>query len=172
VKRVRLTCALLLLLCACAQDQPAPARTNSATASDTSKPAAAPAAAPATQTDSAAIAAGTASTITHPVVIYLEASAAEIEAERTRVPEDDFAVMADDLMFYRSSALEYLQKQKIPFVHLVGRRPLEFRVGGAARKFDFKDVTLLDFIIVYEPDREPRFVAPNEVETVRLTEGV
>ena len=106
-------------------------------------------------------------TIDQRIVIYVEASSAELEAERDSVPPDDFAVIADDLMFYRSSAIEYMEKEKIPFLRITGRRPLEFQVNRTPRRLGFADVKLLDFIIVYVTDHEPRIIAPNEVETIR-----
>ena len=101
-----------------------------------------------------------------PVVIYVEATPAEIGAARGNTSESDFQVITDDLMFYRASAIEYLEKHKITFTRATGHRPLEFLVNGAPRTYDFKDVTLLDFVIAYDGRSEPRVIAPNVIETV------
>jgi hypothetical protein len=102
--------------------------------------------------------------ITEPVVIYVDASAEELEAARDSVSEEEFAVIADDLMFYRSSANEYLEERRLPVVRVTGRRPIEFRVQGRSARYDFRHVALFDFIVLYQTDREPRVIAPNEVE--------
>jgi hypothetical protein len=44
-----------------------------------------------------------------------------------------------------------------------------FVVNGAPRSYDFKDVTLLDFVIAYDGRNEPRIIAPNVIETVADT---
>src|SRR6185369_15675925 len=79
--------------------------------------------------------------VQQPVVIYVEATPAEIGAARGNTSESDFQVIADDLMFYRASAIEYLEKHKITFTRATGHRPLVFLVKGAPRTYDFKDVT-------------------------------
>ncbi|MEX1181804.1 MAG: hypothetical protein WEF86_01115 [Gemmatimonadota bacterium] len=125
---------------------------------------AAPEPVPVAETAAAVGAALLADTIDRSIVVYVEASGAEIDAVRADYAEEDFAVVADDLMYYRATATEYLEAGGQPLVRVQGRRPLTFRVSGAAREYDFADVELLDFIIVYEPDAEPRIFAPNEVE--------
>jgi hypothetical protein len=99
------------------------------------------------------------------VVVFVTASAAELEALRGTVSEEDFAVIADDAMYYRATAYEFLEQHGFPVVSLEGRRPLAFRVGTATRRYDFADVAWLDFVVLYEPAREPRVLATNEVET-------
>jgi hypothetical protein len=69
-------------------------------------------------------------------------------------------------MFYRATAIEYLDSLHRPYTRLTGRRPLTFLVAGQPRTYDFRDVELLDFIVVYATDREPRVIAPNEAELV------
>ena len=100
-------------------------------------------------------------------LIKVLATSDQIVAARSEgMSEEDFAVIADDLMFYRATAIEYLEKHGYPLLQLEGRRPLRFRVGNVARTYDFADVQLFDFIVAYEPGREPRVMAPNEVENV------
>lgn len=105
--------------------------------------------------------------INEPAVIYVEATNAEIDAAREGVPEEDFAVIGDDLMFYRSSALENLTAWHIPFTQLAGRRPIEFTIDGVPQTVDFSDTALLDFIVVYRPNQRPRVFAPNDIDQVR-----
>ena len=106
------------------------------------------------------------SVITQPVILYVEATDSAIDAQRSEVSADDFAVIADDLMFYRATAIEYLDSLPRPYTRVNGRRPLTFRVAGRPRTYDLRDVELLDFIVVYETDREPRVIAPNEAQVV------
>jgi hypothetical protein len=106
------------------------------------------------------------SAVSGSVVYYVEASDSALEAQRREASSDDFHVIADDLMFYRATALEFLETRGYPVQRVQGRRPLRFVVGGAPRAYDFADVALLDFIVVYEPEREPMVIAPNEVERV------
>jgi hypothetical protein len=39
-------------------------------------------------------------------------------------------------------------------------------VKGAVRRYDLSEATTLDVIILYDPDREPRIIAPNDLESV------
>jgi hypothetical protein len=97
-------------------------------------------------------------------VIFVEASAAEIDSARASSSESDFAVIADDLMFYRASAHERIDSLGSAALTVTGRRPLEFVVQGAPRAYDFAEVPTLDLIVVYHPGREPRAFAPLDVE--------
>jgi hypothetical protein len=103
-------------------------------------------------------------TISRRIVVFVEASDADLEAMRDRYSEEDFAVVADDLMFYRSTAIEYLEERHYPLLRIEGRRPLRFRVSGESRLLDLSDSQLPDLIVLYEPEREPRVISPNEVE--------
>jgi hypothetical protein len=100
------------------------------------------------------------------LVLYVEATVRELEVLRDSSSAEDFPVIADDLMFYRATALEHLERHQVRFVRLTGRRPIEFVVAGKPRRYDFADVPLLDFLVLYEPGAEPRIIAPNEVELV------
>jgi hypothetical protein len=88
-------------------------------------------------------------------VIFVEASPAEIDSARAGRTEEDFAVIADDLMYYRASAHEQLAAADVSVVRVTGRRRLTFQVEGTARDYDFAQSPLLDLIIVYLPEREP-----------------
>lgn len=108
-----------------------------------------------------------AGTITRAAVIYVEAS--DEELNRFRQPSGDSTdaqVSADDLMFYRSSATQYLQQQKVPFTRISGRRTLTFRVDGEPREYTFSEVELSDFIIVYDGRSAPKILAPNDLGSV------
>jgi hypothetical protein len=104
------------------------------------------------------------STISSRLVIFVEASDAEIEAMRGQYSEEEFGIVADDLMFYRSTAMEYLEQREYPLLRIEGRRPLRFQVAGMSRDLDLANSELLDLIVLYEPGSEPRVIAPNEVE--------
>jgi hypothetical protein len=101
--------------------------------------------------------------IDRPVAVYVEASSDEIDASRASASTQDFAVSADDLMFYRSAATEYLDTHGIPYQRITGRRPLRFMVAGEVQEFDFADVGLLDFLVIYDGRGSPRILAPNDI---------
>jgi len=102
-----------------------------------------------------------------PAVFYVEATESEIDAARQGISGEDFEVIADDMMFYRSSAIERLEAWDIPVSRIAGRRPLQFTVNGTPETTDFSDVTWLDFIVVYRRNERPRAFAPNDIEAVR-----
>lgn len=70
-----------------------------------------------------------------------------------------FAVVDDDMMFYRAAAYEVLEGRGLPVVRLAGRQPLIFTVDGQDRRYDFESVTWLDMIVLYQPGKEPMPVA-------------
>jgi hypothetical protein len=139
-------CILLILaaaFAACAEERPAqdaPANADSVARTDT--------------------------VIAEPVIIYVLATDSAIDALRQEVPADDFFVIADDLMWYRATAIEHLDSLPHTLREITGRRPMVFRVAGVPRSYDFRDVELLDFVIFYDTDREPRIVAPVDVHDV------
>ena len=151
-----LSVGLFCVACSNKQESRVPGRADSAAAVPNTPPSSGPSA----ETSSA-------TPFTKPTVIYVEATEAEIEGARKGVSEEDFAVIADDLMFYRSSAVEWLEAWHIPFTRLTGRRPIQFTVNGVPESIDFKDITTLDFIVVYRPNEKPRVFAPNEIDGVR-----
>jgi hypothetical protein len=71
--------------------------------------------------------------------------------------------MADDLMFYRAGAYEYLQQRGLPIRTLNGRRLLQFMVQGTMRRLDVSDVPFLDVIVLYETGRQPKVIAPVDI---------
>lgn len=101
------------------------------------------------------------------LVIFVEATDSEVAALEGTMTLEDFHVVADDMSFYRSTAIEYLEKDGYPHVRVIGRRPLRFLVAGAPKQYEFREVELLDFVIAYEPGQEPQIVAANEVEAIR-----
>lgn len=94
------------------------------------------------------------------IAIFMEATAAQIDSVRAQYSEEDFAIVADDMMWYRASAYEYLEKLGIPVRRVEGRRVFEYMVNGEPKRFDFPEATYLDVIVLYEPNREPRAIAP------------
>lgn len=98
-----------------------------------------------------------------PVVVYLEAGRRELERAASGRDAEEFSVMADDLMFYRASAISVLERQPVRLVRLEGRQPLRFVVDGEARAYDFPEHTTLDLVVLYAPGREPRPVTPVEL---------
>lgn len=98
------------------------------------------------------------------IVIYVAAPHKEVRALRDRYTEEEFQIIADDLMFYRATAIEYLENQGYPLLRLNGRRPVTFQIAGAPRLFEFADIKFMDFVVLYERNREPRVLAPNEVD--------
>jgi hypothetical protein len=102
-------------------------------------------------------------TFTDRVVVFMEATSDQIEKARGTLSAEDFAVMADDLMFYRSSAYDWLKAQQIPVKTFSGRRSLDFFVRGTIRRLDVTDVPFLDVIVLYDAGREPRVIAPIDI---------
>lgn len=97
------------------------------------------------------------------VALLMLADSAAIARLRSDNTEDDFAVIADDLMWYRAEALDWLEQNGIPTVDVQGRPPVRFRVRGELHEFDYSSETLLDLIVLYDTDRPPRAIAPVDV---------
>jgi hypothetical protein len=98
------------------------------------------------------------------LLIFVEASAREIEAARAGAEPDDFAVMADDLMFYRASARERLEAAGVQITRVAGRRPLWFAAADESRAYDFAELPTLDLIVVHVPGSDPVPFATLDVE--------
>ena len=105
-------------------------------------------------------------TFTERVVVLLTASEAALDTVRAERSAEDFFVVADDMMFYRSGVYDLVEELGLPFRSFTGRVPLTFRVGGVMRRYDFADVTWLDVVVLYEPGREPAVMAPIEFPMV------
>lgn len=102
-----------------------------------------------------------------PVVVFLEATLAEILAQRDRFDdEDDFHVMTDDLMWYRAQAHDALAEAAVAPVLVRERGPLHFEVGGGVRTYDLEEYTFLDLVVAFRPGSEPLVVAPVSVDEV------
>ena len=97
------------------------------------------------------------------VAVFLLADSATLEAMRTDRTEEDFQVVADDLMWYRSEAWSWLEERGVRIVALEGRPPLRFRGDAGMRAWDFSAEPTADVVVLYEPGREPRAVAPIDV---------
>jgi hypothetical protein len=126
-------------------------------------PARDPAPAPTPPADTSAAAPDEAA-VTTATIIYMEATLAEIEEHRSSYDdEQDYYVMTDDLMWYRAEARAFLETQE--FAEFVSRErgPVEFRINGQVRRFEFDDVELLDIIVAYRPGAEPLILAPVDV---------
>ena len=102
---------------------------------------------------------------TERTVVFLLADSAQIEAVRAELSEDDFYVVADDMMWYRAEAWDWFEERGFTVLSIEGRPPLRFRVGGEDRSYDFSDEDLLDLVVIYEPGREPLAIAPIDVAT-------
>jgi hypothetical protein len=157
-RRVLRTGLCCLVVAACAKDEAAPAARPADSAAFARPDSVVTASAP----DSTIVN----RVINQRVVLYVMPTEAEWANAKAESSDSDFEVIGDDLMFYRSTAIEYLEKAGYPLVHIQGRRAIQFIVNNVPRGYDFADVTTLDFIVAYEPGREPRTFAPNEVEMV------
>jgi hypothetical protein len=93
------------------------------------------------------------------VVVFVEADAVELERARAGESAEDWATIADDLMWYRAEAREELRRRGLPVVTLEGREPLAFVVGGRTRVVRLDTIPWLDVLVLYEPGKEPRAVA-------------
>lgn len=152
--RLAVAGSLLVTLAACAPDS----EPTEKALEDTVPPAA---------QDSAVVAARTADTVAtfaERIVLYVEATPDELAAARTQMGEEDFSVMADDLMWYRATAYEFLEKNGLPVRTVTGKRPLTFVLNGEKKEFDFAGHTTLDVVILYETNREPQGVAPIDLQ--------
>lgn len=98
---------------------------------------------------------------TERVAVFLLAD--NLDALADEYGEEDWAVVGDDMMWYRAEAWQWLEDHRVPVVSLAGRPPLRFRVDGAVRTYGFADRPTLDVVVLYEPDREPLAVPPIEV---------
>lgn len=106
------------------------------------------------------------------VVVFLEASRSALDSLRAEVPEDDYYTIADDMLYYRSTAYEYLEQHDLPVRRLTGRPQLRFVIDGSPQPYDLSGATTLDVIVMFEPGRQPESVAPVEVETVTTYFGL
>lgn len=100
---------------------------------------------------------------TAPVIVFATAGAEELEAVRSEMGDEDFYVMADDLMWYRAMAEDVLAGQDVPVERVEGREALRFLVDGEARHHDFPEIPTLDLIVLYRPGAEPVAVPPIEL---------
>ena len=98
-----------------------------------------------------------------PVAVYMAAGRRDMERAGAGMGAEAFSVMADDLMFYRASAISVLEREPVRLVRIEGRRPLRFVVDGEARAYDFPEQTSLDLVVLYAPGRAPRAVPPIEL---------
>lgn len=106
------------------------------------------------------------------MVIFMHATPADLDSLRTRYSEDDVATIFDDAMWYRATAYEYLEQLKLPVQQVEGKRAFTFRVQGAPRVYDFRAEELLDVIVLYEPEREPRSIAPVDIQVAAEYFGI
>jgi hypothetical protein len=97
------------------------------------------------------------------VALLMLADSADLAGLRAQHGADDFATIADDMMWYRAEAIAWLEEHDIPTVDVAGRPSLRFRVRGTPREFDFADETLLDLVVLYDTDRAPLALPTVEV---------
>ena len=107
-------------------------------------------------------------TIDRRIVIYVEGPAPKEPTNIVEAMNDTagytFERLENDLLFYRANTSAYMHRHQLPLVRLTGRRPLAFLVGDSVRRYDFANVKLWDFLVVYEPKLEPRIVDPANIE--------
>ena len=120
--------------------------------------------APAPEPDEPAVESNEPQAYSQRTVFYMEATNDQITAKRDSMPEPDFLILADDLMFYRASAHEFLEQHALPVKRIDGRQPIRLMVYGTPKDFDFDYIETLDLIVLYDANREPRAIAPNEVD--------
>jgi hypothetical protein len=97
------------------------------------------------------------------VAVFMEASPEVLDSILSRHVEGDREIVADDAMYYRSSAYDFFDREGIRVVSLEGRTPLRFQIDGALEEFDFAAVRLADVIVLYDPGKAPRAIAPAEL---------
>ncbi len=85
---------------------------------------------------------------------------------RGQYSEDDFAVVAEDMMYYRATAYDYLEQRGVEVVRTEGRVQPRFEVEGEPRTFDFSDEPYMDLIVLYEPGMLPLAIAPVDIGRV------
>ena len=100
----------------------------------------------------------------HRLAIFMEATPATLDSLRSQYSEEDFAVVADDMMYYRALAYEYLERLGVEVVRMQGRAPLKFLVDGNARAFEFMRGPSADLVVLYEPGRMPLPLAPVDID--------
>jgi len=98
------------------------------------------------------------------VAIFMEATPAALDSLRATYSEEDFAVVADDMMYYRATAYDYLEQHGVDVVRTEGRNPAQFEVEGEARTFDVSSEPYLDLIVLYEPGKQPLVIAPVDID--------
>lgn len=98
-------------------------------------------------------------------VVMLLADSSRMAALRADYDDEDFAVVADDMMWYRSEAWTWFEQRGIPVVSIEGRPPLSFLVDHEYRQFDFLEHETLDVVVLYDRNRAPLAVAPIDAPT-------
>ena len=99
------------------------------------------------------------------VAVLLLADSADIARLRAENSEDDFSVIADDLMWYRAEAITWLEQNGVPTATVERRDTLRFLVRGAVREFDYSSEPQLDLVVLYDHDRPPVALAAIDVPT-------
>ena len=97
------------------------------------------------------------------VAVFLRADSAALAAARAAHGEEDYYAVADDMMWYRAEAWDWLERNGVPVVDLEGRPALSFVVNGVPTPFDFSAQTTLDVVVLYEPGQAPIALAPVDV---------
>ncbi len=154
VARYRCACRVLLVLAFAVVTSCAEERAPEDAPGTTTAAAPAPTATPATATQA----------FSERTAIFLLADSAELAFIRSQHGAD-YEIVADDMMWYRSEALGWLEQNEVPVVWFEGRRPLRFRVRGVEQDHDFGDLEFADVVVLYEPDSIPIGVATVDVPT-------
>lgn len=99
------------------------------------------------------------------IAIYMEATHAQLDSVRAQYSAEDYAVVADDMMWYRAAAYEYLEKLGIPVRRVAGRQVFEYMVNNEPQRYA-PDARTLDVIVLYDANREPRSIAPVDLYSI------
>jgi hypothetical protein len=98
------------------------------------------------------------------IAVFMEATSASLDSLRAKYSEEDYAVVADDMMYYRAMAYDYLEQHGVDVVRVVGRIQVQFEVDGEARSFDFSREESADLLVLYEPGKVPVAIAPVDID--------
>ena len=163
MRRTSFWLPLFLPVLACAPGEER-AEAGTTTTGD-ARPAADGIAGPATHGRAGPIAADDVNAFDSTTAVLLLADSAHLEGIRAQYGEEEYAVVADDMMWYRAEAITWLEDRGIALTVIEGRPDVRFRVAGVMRPFDLQGNPTADVVVLYERDREPIALAPIDVST-------
>lgn len=101
------------------------------------------------------------------VAVFMEAAPAVLDSMLSAYDDVDRGIVGDDLMYYRSSAYDFFDREGIRVVRLEGRPLLRFEIDGAMKEFDFAAVRSADVIVLYDPGKAPQAIAPIDLHVAQ-----